>query len=336
MKYLLYACLAYSASCCAQDAPSTSSAIVAPNAEKTLLTDIEYTGQNLIAVGKHGVVISSSDAKSWQQASVPTQVLLTAIDFVDNKNGWACGHDATIINSQDGGQNWQLQQSLPGLDKPCLDILFTDNQNGFAVGAYGMFYKTSDGGESWEKRFLDSLLFPEDRDYLNDLKTDYPEEYEAETASILPHFNRIISTNERLMLVGEMGLLAQSDDQGQTWQRLDEIYVGSFFAFASSLNQLKGEEIVAGLRGNIFVRDGQQASWQKIENDIHATVNSIIKYNNKQWLLLANSGVIYHLKDNQLSVEQLADGKALLDGVLFEGKLVMASEDGIKVKELNP
>lgn len=336
MKYLLYACLAYSASCFAQDMPSPTAAIVAPNAEKTLLTDIENTGQHLIAVGKHGVVITSSDAKSWQQANVPTQVLLTAVDFIDESNGWACGHDATIINSQDGGQNWQLQQSLPGVDKPCLDILFTDNQNGYAVGAYGMFYQTSDGGKNWQKRFLDSLLFAEDRDYLNDLKTDDPEAYEAETASILPHFNRIVAINERLMLVGEMGLLAQSDDQGQSWQRLDEIYIGSFFAFASSLNQSEGEDIVAGLRGNIFVREGQNASWQQVDNDIHATVNSIIKYNNNQWLLLANSGVIYHLKDNQLKVEQLADGKALLDGVFFQGKLIMASENGIKVKELTP
>lgn len=336
MKYLLYACLAYSASCYAEDMSTPPAAIIAPNAEKTLLTDIEHTGQQLVAVGKHGVVITSDDAMTWQQANVPTQVLITAVDFYDQNNGWACGHDATIINSQDGGLNWQLQQSLPKLDKPCLDILFTDSENGYAVGAYGMFYTTEDGGKTWQKRFLDSLLFPEDRDYLNDLKMDDPEAYEAETASILPHFNRIVAINERLMLVGEMGLLAQSDDKGKTWQRLDEIYIGSFFAFASSVNQTQGEDIVAGLRGNIFVRDNPDAPWQQIDNDIHATVNSIIKYNNEQWLLLANSGVIYHLNGKKLTVEQLADGKAILDGVLFQNKLVMASENGIKVKELTP
>ena len=81
MKYLLYACLAYSASCFSQDMPTPQQAISAVNANKTLLTDIELVGEKLVAVGKHGVVITSTDAQTWQQASVPTQVLLTAVDF---------------------------------------------------------------------------------------------------------------------------------------------------------------------------------------------------------------------------------------------------------------
>ncbi|WP_404340239.1 WD40/YVTN/BNR-like repeat-containing protein [Pseudoalteromonas mariniglutinosa] len=335
MKYLLYACLAYSASSLAQDIPSPQSAFSAVNADKTLLTDIEYTGKQLVAVGKHGVIITSSDGEDWQQANVPTQTLLTAVDFYDQQTGWACGHDATIINSNDGGANWQLQQFLPTLDKPCLDILFLDQNKGFAVGAYGMFYETSNAGKTWQKRFLDSLLFSEDRAYLNDLKESDPQGYEAETASILPHFNRIVKVADKLVLAGEMGLLGESIDGGKTWQRLDEIYMGSFFAFASTAPQ-QGEDLVAGLRGNIFTRQAGSDEWVQIANDTHATVNSVIKYNNNEWLLLANSGVIFHLSNNQLSSEQMADGKALLDGVIFQDKLLMVSENGIKVKELTP
>ncbi|MGY8877160.1 MAG: WD40/YVTN/BNR-like repeat-containing protein, partial [Pseudoalteromonas sp.] len=244
MKYLVYASLIISGASVAQEAPNY--AISATNAAKTLLTDITNTGNGLIAVGKHGTVIKSTSGDSWQQAElVPTQVLLTAVDFSNENNGWACGHDATIINTTDGGVNWHLQQALPELDKPCLDILFEDDLKGFAVGAYGMFYQTTDGGQHWQKRFLDSLLFSDDRDYLNDLKENDPQGYEAETASILPHFNRIEKTDNGLMLVGEMGLMARSIDDGQTWQRIEEVYLGSFFAVASDSTQ----EIVAGLRG---------------------------------------------------------------------------------------
>ncbi|WP_428615704.1 WD40/YVTN/BNR-like repeat-containing protein [Pseudoalteromonas sp.] len=334
MKYLLYACLAYSASCFSQDMPVAQHAVSAVNANKTLLTDIELAGSQLVAVGKHGVVITSSDAQSWQQASVPTQVLLTAVDFYNSDLGWACGHDATIINTVDAGKTWQLQQSLPNMDKPCLDILFTSEKHGYAVGAYGMFFETNDGGEHWQKRFLDSLLFEDDRDYLNDLKENDPEGYEVETASILPHFNRIVKAGERLILAGEMGLMAESVDDGQTWQRLEEIYMGSFFTFASTADQ-GGEDIVAGLRGNIFTRQADSDQWQQIPHSNYATVNSAINYNN-EWLLFANSGVIFHIKNDQLSEEQMADGKSLLDGVVFQNKLIMASENGIKVKELNP
>lgn len=303
-------------------------AIVATKADKTLFTDIEYTGKQLVAVGKHGTIITSNNAKNWQQASVPTQVLLTAVTFSGSELGWACGHDATIIHTNDGGSNWQLQQVNTQLDKPCLDILFTTEQHGFAVGAYGMFYETRDGGKHWQKRFLDSLLFADDRDYLNDLKESDPDAYDAETASILPHFNRIVATGKKLMLVGEMGLLAHSTDDGKTWQRDEEIYMGSFFAYASDEH---GEEIVAGLRGNIFSRQvGEQ--WQPIHNNKTATVNSIIKAAENHWLLLANSGVIFHYINKQLIVEQLADGKAILDAIIFDNQLVMASENGIKVK----
>ncbi|TMO80512.1 hypothetical protein CWC16_08040 [Pseudoalteromonas sp. S3776] len=331
MKYLVYASLIISGASVAQDAPLQ--AISAINANKTLLTDITNTGAGLVAVGKHGTVIKSINGEKWQQAqSVPTQVLLTAVDFSTETNGWACGHDATIINTTDGGLNWQLQQAKPELDKPCLDIYFEDDSKGFAVGAYGMFYQTTDGGQHWQKRFLDSLLFSEDREYLNDLKENDPEGYEAETASILPHFNRIEKTDNGLMLVGEMGLMARSQDNGVTWQRLDEIYPGSFFAVASDSEQ----EIVAGLRGNVFAKSKGEQQWQHFENVKTATVNNIINYNNEQWLLLANSGVIFHLKDGLLTHEQRPDGKAILDGVIINNKLVMATEDGIKVKELTP
>lgn len=334
MKYLLYACLAYSASCFSQDMPTPQQAISAVNANKTLLTDIELVGEKLVAVGKHGVVITSTDAQTWQQASVPTQVLLTAVDFYNDELGWACGHDATIINTVDAAKTWQLQQSLPNMDKPCLDILFTSESHGYAVGAYGMFFETTDGGQTWQKRFLDSLLFEDDRDYLNDLKETDPEGYELETASILPHFNRIVKTKERLILAGEMGLMAESVDNGQTWQRLEEIYMGSFFTFASTADQ-GGEDLVAGLRGNIFTRQANSDQWLPIQNTNYATVNSAINHNN-EWLLFANSGVIFHVKGDQISEEQMADGKSLLDGVVFQDKLIMASENGIKVKELNP
>ena len=46
--------------------------------------------------------------------------------------------------------------------------------------------------------------------------------------------------------------------------------------------------------------------------------------------------MIFQIEDGQLSEQQMADGKSLLDGVVFQDKLVMASENGIKVKELNP
>ena len=116
-------------------------AIPAKLAAQNLLTDITPVGKSTIAVGKWGNIVYSNDSDTWQQANTPAQSLLTAVHFVDSQHGWAVGHDATILHTQDGGQNWHIQQYLPELDKPLLDILFFDKQHGLAVGAYG-----DDGG----------------------------------------------------------------------------------------------------------------------------------------------------------------------------------------------
>lgn len=333
MKYLLYAGLTTLAFLTfIVSAATPRPAISAAKAQETLLTDIEFNGEKIVAVGKHGTIVTSKDAIKWDQAFVPTQVLLTAVDFIDGQVGWACGHDATIIHSLDGGANWQLQQVNEQLDKPCLDIMFTDNLNGYAVGAYGMFYETSDGGKQWNKRFLSSLLHEDDRDYLADLKETDPEGYEIETSSILPHFNRIVATENELIIVGEMGLMARSSDNGKTWHRDDEIYPGSFFAYAKNDQE---QALVAGLRGNIFTRTATEP-WVHLKNNKTATVNSILDMGQQGWLLLANSGVIFHLKNNKLQVEQLPNGKSILDAVIFKDQLIMASEDGIKVKGITP
>ncbi|WVM93430.1 hypothetical protein ULG90_05695 [Halopseudomonas pachastrellae] len=40
--------------------------------------------------------------------------LLTAVYFVDDKRGWAVGHDSLILNTTDGGATWGDAVSRPG------------------------------------------------------------------------------------------------------------------------------------------------------------------------------------------------------------------------------
>ena len=65
-------------------------------------------GSSIVAVGEYGnVVLSDDDGKTWRQAkSVPTQVTFTAVAFVDDKNGWAVGHDTVILHTSDAGETW--------------------------------------------------------------------------------------------------------------------------------------------------------------------------------------------------------------------------------------
>lgn len=300
----------------------------APLADKSLLLDISQIGQTqrLIAVGERGHVLVSDDGRNWEQKKLPTTATLTAV-FARDQHIWAVGHDAVILHSDDGGNNWQIQNFVPELQKPLMDVLFFDDQHGIAIGAYGLFYRTENGGESWNKELHISLLNEMDVEYLESLKEENMAFYESEMEAILPHLNRVSVAGERLLLAGEAGTLAISEDLGRNWRRMDVDYYGSFFDIQQTTD---GRILAAGLRGNLF--EYQDEQWQEIETGISSTLNSIVILEGKAPLVVANKGYYLWLED-PLRVEQTDDEDALVNAVFFNNKILVVSEAGIQ--ELN-
>lgn len=307
-----------------------SSAWQAPLAKDSLLLDITAVGSDrLVAVGEYGHILYSTDASTWLQAQVPVKSTLTGVYFTNAQTGWAVGHDATILHTKDGGASWQIQQYLPKLEKPLLDIVFKDENNGIAIGAYGMFYRTVDGGENWIAEFHQEFLYEDDIAYLEELKQEDEEAYLDERSSILPHFNRITMDGRTLYMVGEIGLIAKSNDFGQTWLPFEEIYQGSFFDLARTE---KGNLLVVGLRGNAFRSVMNGAPWVPVNTDTTALLNSIVLTDTNTLYVLGNSGMLLKSDDDGQSFTQLpqTDGKALIAGVFFKDKLIVVSDVGIK------
>lgn len=306
------------------------SARQAPLASQSLLLDIAKVSQDkLVAVGERGHILLSSDGTHWQQSIVPVQSTLTAVFFVNDKNGWAVGHDATILASNDGGVSWQIQQYLPQVEKPLLDVLFTDENNGVAIGAYGLFYRTSDGGKSWLIEYHNEFLYPEDQEYLAELKLQDEEAYLDEQSSILPHFNRIVADGRTLYMVGEIGLIAKSNDFGITWQKFDEIYPGSFY----DINRTQeGNLLVVGLRGHIYRSLKNGTPWQESDSKVTALLSSIVLSDDQRIFILGNNGVLLESQDDGVTYISYPqkDGKALISGVWFNNKIVATSDVGIK------
>ncbi len=300
-------------------------------ASRSLLLDIvSLANKRLIAVGAHGNILTSDDAIHWQQSRVPIQSTLTGIYFINNKQGWVVGHDASILHTNDAGVTWQVQQYLPQKEKPLLDIIFKNELQGIAVGAYGMFYRTHDGGKTWQSEFHQEFLTADDVDYIAELKAEDEVAYLDEISSILPHFNRIIQKGESLYLVGEIGLIAKSDDFGVHWQKFGEIYQGSFFDIVRTQQD---NLIVAGLRGNVFRRLKNSSSWSSVATHTSALLNSIILTDDDRIIVLGNNGVML-VSDNDGKSYQLevqSDGKALIAGVWFNHQVVAVSDVGIKI-----
>jgi len=309
--------------------------VIAPLASKSLLLDIaNVEQQKLVAVGERGHILLSSDAIHWQQVQVPVQATLTSVFFVNTMKGWAVGHDASIINTVDGGKTWQIQQFIPELEKPLLSVVFKNEFEGIAVGAYGQFFRTADGGRKWHSEFHQEFLFPEDVEYLEELKNEDEEAYLDERSSILPHFNRVIIDGRTLYLVGEIGLIAKSNDFGRNWQKLEEIYQGSFFDLTRTQ---AGNLVVVGLRGNAFRSLKNGTPWLRSETKTTALLNDLVLSDDNRIFVLGNNGVILESSDDgQTYLQHIQeDGKPLIAGIWFNNKIIAVSDVGIKTITLN-
>ncbi|PWU28789.1 BNR domain-containing protein [Pseudomonas sp. RW407] len=331
------------AACCA--APPVHAASVAdvlvqpavqgPQALRAVLQDVTRAGQRLVAVGERGVVLLSDDnGSSWRQAAaVPVSTSLTAVQFVDARNGWAVGHAGVVLHSDDGGEHWRLQldgkraaalelqaaeatadagrvaaaQRLvaDGADKPLLALHFSDARHGLVLGAYGLALATGDGGLSWQS-WMGHLPNP------NGL-----------------HLYAVAGQGSVLYLAGEQGLLLRSRDAGEHFEALQGPYDGSYFAAAMLPD---GRLLVGGLRGKLFASDDDGASFRALANPVPASLNGI-RVAGGQLLLANQAGMLLRSGLDDFAPRPLAvsDGLPLSAATLAaDGALVAVGMAGAR------
>ncbi len=277
--------------------PLQSPAIKTLKAPSSLLLDVALAGNRLVAVGERGhIILSDDDGSSWLQADVPVMSTLTSIYFIDDSTGWAVGHDAVVLKTQDSGKTWikqldgfeanamvleqakrvkaQMEAELSKAEvmggedrielaeetlenatyaledaeidfedkstKPLLDVWFKNGKEGYVVGAYGMIFKSIDGGNSW-------------KDWSGHVEN--PDRF---------HLNAIAQvSDQRMMIVGEAGLMLRTQDNGDNWEQMFSPYEGSFFGITSLTKQ--GVQLAYGLRGNLARSDNFGSSWKLMD-----------------------------------------------------------------------
>ena len=292
-------------------APSVSikprKSMMEPKAAQALMLGLADSGKHLFAVGDWGEILVSNDGASWAQVETPVRSPLTAVTFVDDKNGWAVGHDAVVLHTGDGGKTWLLQNFQPELEKPFLDVLFLDATHGFAIGAYGLFDETTDGGASWNE-------------------VDPP----AITADGLHLYKIIKLGNGDLFIAGEQGLLGMSTDAGKTWKKLDSIYEGTFFG-ATPVGA--SGVLVCGLRGNAFYTpDDRAPKWTKIDTQTTDSMFACHDIDDSHAVMVGLNGKILLTDLSTASVSVIRSPvETAYSAVLPWGKyFVLAGESGVK------
>jgi photosystem II stability/assembly factor-like uncharacterized protein len=326
---LLAACLAPLAAH-AQIGPQDSAnqpAEIEPLAVTSLLLDLAYAGERIVAVGERGHVLLSDDqGATWRQAkSVPTRDMLTAVYFADAEYGWAVGHDETILNTTDGGETWTRSHFAPEAQQPLLDLWFANRISGIAVGAYGAYLTTNDGGRHWSSTKFTPPgpagkggAAPADDE-------EPPPDY---------HLNRIVGIGNRLYIAAEAGQLYRSDDRGAHWRALPSPYQGSFFG----LVPIRGDGLLAfGLRGHLYRSADAGETWTKLETGTTAMLTDGVAVNDLRVVIGGLTGVLLVSGDagETFRITQLEDRRgisALLP--TSRGGVVIAGEGGVKVTGL--
>ena len=124
-------------------------------AERLPVIAATLAGTRVVAVGDYGGVLLSDDGKAFRQAkSVPTRSVLTSVFFLDAQQGWAAGHDGTVLGTADGGDTWAVLREEPGKERALMAVWFENAQHGMAVGQFGLVVETDDGGKTWKERHL--------------------------------------------------------------------------------------------------------------------------------------------------------------------------------------
>lgn len=304
-------------------------ALMSAFASKVMLTGSEKLAADggYVGVGLYGHIVYSEKGNTWSQAESPAQILLTNVFFLDDKLGWATGHDAVILHTSDGGKNWKLQYEdpIPGGDipKPLLDIYFSDKNNGFASGAYGLMLKTSNGGSDWVPVATDALY-----DKLMDLDME-PE----------PNFNSLIPVEDKILIAGELGTILLFDpaaeDEESRWEVIDSPYVGSYFG----AKRVSEDLYIYGLRGNVYHSSDTGASWNKIETGVITNIYDCVDMKNESVVFLGSGGTILTLKrgDTVAKKQNYSGFDGFISGELVEdNELLVFGTKGVKKLTINP
>ncbi|MEA3332964.1 MAG: YCF48-related protein [Pseudomonadota bacterium] len=309
----------------AQPDHSERAAIMMPLASRTLVLDLATAGERIVAVGWRGhILLSDDDGINWRQVKVPTRDMLTGIYFVNDRCGWAVGHSAVILATEDSGETWKLQSSAPEEEQPLFDIIVTGDY-GFTVGAYAKFMITQNGGKSWQPS---DFIIRQENDAANKTLDD------EEPLPFDYHLNSIArSAAGTCYIAAEAGFIFRSDDGGHTWLELPSPYEGSLFGILP----LDGEKLITyGLRGHIFLSENGGQSWKEIETGTTALLTAAATLTNGTIIVTGMGGVILTSADNGKSFTLQQPNRISLTSVVKTNSdaIILAGERGAKLADL--
>jgi photosystem II stability/assembly factor-like uncharacterized protein len=331
--------------------PKGGEAVKTKYATESLLLGVTRAGKRIVAVGEYGnIVLSDDDGKTWRQATkVPSTVTLTAVAFVDEKTGWAVGHDTLILYTTDGGETWTKQFGGGESDNALLSVYFKTPTHGFAVGAFNYTAETTDGGKTWVER--KTLMPPPPEGSVAAKPADEgadptakktvqgaggADPYAAATGDE-NHLNQIFSgpDDKTIFIVAEAGAIYRSTDEGVTWSKILTGYPGSFWG---GLTAKDGTIYVTGMRGNIWASKDKGLTFAKLDTSgADQSIASGVQLEDGSLVFVGLGGQVLYTPDGTKYTLTYRPDRKGLNAVIADGDtLYVFGEAGVQPQSRTP
>jgi photosystem II stability/assembly factor-like uncharacterized protein len=325
------------------------------------LTDVQPAGERQVMVGASGHILVREADGQVQQARVPVDLLLTAVQFIDGQNGWAVGHDGVVLHSNDGGRSWikqldgnainplllkaaeaevaRAEQAADGapdderlataLDNArfALDDAQAATASGPARPLLGLWFRNA--SEGWVVGAYGALL----------KTTDGGAHWQVVNGPDNPdrlHLNSVLGLCDgSLLLAGEGGRLYRSGDGGAHWDATQQPTAASLYSLAELSD---GQVLAAGFGGTLLASNDHGISWTLRELPVKASLYGIRPLSSGAVVLAGQGGMLLYSQDGNTFEQWRAPDKATLLNVseTRSGQVLLVGTAGLQVLPMIP
>jgi serine/threonine-protein kinase len=277
------------------------------------------------------------DRSGWRLATCPVRTDLNGVTFINDSLGFACGTNAALIRTTDGGQKWS---AIPFSDTSTtyFDVKFFNASTGIIAGGKGTILITYDSGKNWQhvKTGVDESLFG-----IKILPNTNIGFMVGGSGTILKttdsgaSWKRVLSPSRDLLYnldfstdkvgfaVGWNGELLKTTDQGLTWNRMDQLS-DSYFRGICFVNSNLG--VIVGGGGEIFRTDNGGSDWSEISSGTISGLYAVSFVTRNNGFILGSKGDILATVNGGKSWKSNLSGKfgALTQLSVLPSKKVVA------------